>query len=37
MIMRVDKAQAIKNAELAYTLDEGIEIGIEKGMEKGLK
>lgn len=35
MIMRIDKAKAIKNAELAMAREEGMERGIEQGIDIG--
>jgi predicted transposase YdaD len=41
MIMKIDKARAIAEAELEYARDEGmakgLEIGMEKGIEKGME
>ena len=35
MIMKIDKAKAIAEAELEYARDEGMEKGLEIGIEKG--
>jgi predicted transposase YdaD len=35
MIMKIDKARAIAEAELEYARDEGMEKGLEIGMERG--
>lgn len=35
MIMKIDKARAIAEAELEYARDEGMEKGLEIGIEKG--
>ena len=37
MIMKIDKARAIAEAELEYARDEGMEKGLEIGMEKGIE
>ena len=36
MIMRIDKAKAIKNAELATAREEGMNQGVEQGIEQGI-
>ncbi len=35
MIMKIDKARAIAEAELEYARDEGMAKGLEIGIEKG--